>query len=179
LIDDWELWNRTDMNRIVMKKILCLLISLYSLSSCGQTKPSIRLVGVYADIKYPGNIPVDDNGNPMRSGPDTAFTMLVEAGKEAIKWGYVFYGNQVYTVIPSRIKKLPFEVKAKESGNKIRLKPAAGKQFWQLELVPFTEYRKVPDTLRAGNFMLQVKYGKNSFRLVTGKFTEIDSPPSV
>jgi hypothetical protein len=168
-----------DPNNIVMKKILCLLINLYSLSSCAQSKPSIRIVDMYADIKFPGNIPVDDNGKPMKSGPDTAFTMLVEAGKDAIKWGYVFYGDQVYTVIPTRIKKLPFEMKAKESGNRIRLKPAAGKQFWQLELVPFTEYRKVPDTLRAGNFMLQVKYGKKSFRLVTNKFTEIDSPPAV
>jgi hypothetical protein len=162
-----------------MKKILCLVFSLYTLSSCAQTKPSIRIINVYADIKYPGNIPVDDNGKPLKSGPDTAFTMLVEAGKEAIKWGHVFYGNKVYTVIPTLIKKLPFEIITKESGKKTRLKPAAGKQFWHLELVPFDEYRKAPDTLRANNFMLQVKYGKNSFRLVTKNFVEIDTPPSV
>jgi hypothetical protein len=162
-----------------MKNILCLVFLLFALSSCAQTKPSVRIAAVYADIKYPGNIPVDDNGNPLKSGPDTAYTMLVEAGKETIKWGYVFYGNHVYTVIPTLIKKLPYEIKAKESGNKIRLRPAAGKKFWQLELVPFNEYRKAPDTLRANNFMLQVKYGKRSFRLVTDKVTEIETPPSV
>jgi hypothetical protein len=162
-----------------MKKMLCLVLCLYALSSCAQTKPSIRIVGVYADIKYPGNIPVDDNGRPMKSGPDTAFTMLVEAGKDALKWGYVFYGDHVYTAIPTLVKKLPFEIKAKETGKNIRLKPLAGKQFWQLELVPFNEYRKAPDTLRANNFMLQVKYGKNSFRLVKDGFTEIETPPSV
>lgn len=162
-----------------MKNILFLILSISALSSCAQTKPAIRIADVFADIKYPGNIPVDDNGQPLRSGPDTAFTMIVEAGKEPVKWGYVFYGNRVYTVIPTLVKKLPYEVKAKESGNKIRLRPGTGKKLWQLELVPFEEYRKPPDTLRRNNFMIQVKYGKNSFRLVTDKFVEIDSPPSV
>ena len=161
-----------------MRTFLFLVFSLYAVTGCAQSKPSIRIAGVFADIKYPGNIPVDDNGRPLKSGPDTAFHMVVETGKEAVKWGYVFYNDKVYTVIPTQLRK-PYEARAKESGGRTLIKPAKGKLLWQLELVPFNEYRKAPDTLRRNNFMLQVKYGKASFRLVKQGFIEIITPPSV
>ena len=161
-----------------MKTIFLLLLSFYTLAGCAQSKPSIRIAGVFADIKMPGNIPVDDNGRPLKSGPDTSFHMVVETGKDAVKWGYVFYNSKVYTVIATQHTK-PYVVMARESGKKTVIKAGNGKKLWQLELVPFNEYRKAPDTLRKNNFMLHVKYGKNSFRLVTDKFTEIVTPPAV
>lgn len=161
-----------------MKKYLFLLISIFALTGYAQTKPPVKILSALMEIKYPGNIPVDDNGRPMKSGPDTAYTLLVEAGKEKINWGFAYHNGQAYSVIATRVSRLPYGVKTKESGRTKTFRPAQGNSLWLLELVPYTAYKKIPVS-KEGSFLLQVKYGKNSFRLITEKVIEVDPLPSV
>jgi hypothetical protein len=172
------MYFKVDHKHFSMKKYLFVVISLLALTTYGQTKPPVKILSAFMEIKYPGNIPVDDNGRPLKAGPDTSYTILAEAGKEKSTWGYAYHNGNVYTVIASRVARLPYQVKAKETGRKKTFSPAKGNSLWLLELVPYDGYKKTP-VMKEGSFLIQLKYGKNSFRLVTEKIIEREGLPSV
>jgi hypothetical protein len=162
-----------------MRTILSIIFSFLALFTIAQKRPPVKLLRTLAEIKYPGNIPIDDNGQPLRSGPDTSFTMIIETGKENIKWGKAYYNSHVYTVIATLLKPTGYFVKEKGSAKTLKFKAAKGNQLWRLELVPYDAYKKIPAGLNKDEFMLQLLYGKKSLRLVRKSFTEIEAPPSV
>jgi hypothetical protein len=163
-----------------MKKLFVLILCCTAFFAFADSKPPVRILGVYFTARMPGNVPVDDNGNVMRPVRDTSFVMYVESGKEQIKWGKVWRNNRVYTVIATKISKLPHHPgKAKETGKRTSVTPAKGNVLWHLELVPFVKPAVIPNTIKNDSFLLQVNYGKRSFRISTDKITELIATPSV
>ena len=86
-----------------MKNLLLILFSTtFFLTGCAQTKTSIQNSYAYFRIFIPGNLPVDDNGNPLRGAdtmrviyietkgatkiqPDQLISPAINTGKDAVK----------------------------------------------------------------------------------------------
>ncbi|MGB8190363.1 MAG: hypothetical protein WCF67_00530 [Chitinophagaceae bacterium] len=105
------------------------------LSACAQTKTGIQNTYAYFSISFPGNIPVDENGNPLK-GPDTMRVIYIEtSGKAKPVIKSVQYGNVEFSAAVFAEEKYPVAIgKAQTSNQNIMLSPRKGNTLWRVEL---------------------------------------------
>ncbi len=164
------------MNKMIYTLIFCT--NFFALSSCAQTKNLIVRSDAYYVIPIPGNIPVDDNGNPLELKRDTVFTVYIEAKSSGIQWEKAWKNGRYFSIIPAVIKKSKVEVgETKTENKKIVLTPQKGNTLWQLELSDDNKHQKSPQSLLSGGILLKGKWNNQSsfFHKIT-RLTEMASP---
>jgi hypothetical protein len=129
--------------------------------SCAQTKQGIKNIYAYSSVRLPGNIPVEGDGTPTHTGPDTLNIIYIETGAEEIQWNYAWKNGKGYHIITNPVTQTPVDAGI-EKGNdkKIILTPAKGNKLWHLELVPDEKMKAAPKNIKRNVIQLQGKLGK-------------------
>lgn len=164
-----------------MRRLLFLLcFILITVSSCAQSKYGIKKITAFYALRTPGNIPVDENGKELYSGPDTIHTIYIEvSGKNTVKWEDAWKNNNYYTVISTKITQATFEAgMGKTANSRIIIKPAAGNTLWQLSLSPLETKPAKPAKALHDEIILQGKYNGKKVIQKISKQTELVLPPS-
>lgn len=157
-----------------MKRISLLLIAAaFFLPACAQTKKPVSYEGAFFRIQFPGNLPVDENGNPLR-GADTVRMMYLytqDPVRDAPKIQYVQYGNRLYsaTVFPAEFEQEKVIGTAKKTNAPVVLKPVKGRRYWQLELLPLNKFAKGKD----GVIVITGSFRGKKFTLTSNKEIEL------
>ena len=143
--------------------LLILLFFAVTMFSCAQGKHGIVSIRAYITERLPGNIPVDAQGEPLRHGPDSIYTVYVET-KEMITWDSAWMNGSRYAIEASQLTIFPVDAGTdKSTGQKILLRPADGNQLWLLTLD-----NVAPGTVPGGEkekegLRLRGRKGKKSF----------------
>jgi hypothetical protein len=164
----------------MLRQLFLLSFICIAISSCAQSKYGIKKITAFYALRTPGNIPVDENGRELYSGPDTVHTIYIEvSGKNIIKWEDAWKNNNFYTVISTKITQAAFEAGMEKTENsKVIIKPAAGNTLWQLSLSPSeTKTAKPPKSLE-NEIILQGKYNGKKIIQKINKLIELVLPPS-
>lgn len=115
--------------------LLLLLLPVYW--ACAQSKPVIRKTYGYYSERLPGNIPVDQQGNPLPGfGPDTIYTFFADSKAAGIIWDTAWIGEKAYTIVAEKIRLNSIEAGIEKSnGQPIVIKAGNGGILWRLDLV--------------------------------------------
>src|ERR1700750_819039 len=99
-----------------MKNLLLIIsMSVVGWSACAQSS-AVKKVYVFLQERMPGNIPVDDNGKPLK-GVDTLHFIYMEcSGKAKPVINEVWIGNKCFTADMEAADKLPGKLKS-QKGN--------------------------------------------------------------
>jgi hypothetical protein len=120
-----------------MRNFVLLLSLFFFLNACSQTKTGIRKTYAFFQVSFPGNIPVDDNGNPMKGADTLRFVYIETSGRQAPTISSAQYNNTTYSASVFPAEKVPVTAGTKKgSDQKIIIKPAAGNSLWRIELTP-------------------------------------------
>jgi hypothetical protein len=165
-----------------MKYGLIIFTCLFciSIASSSQSNYGIRRTDAFFTEHMPGNIRVDDNGQPVFHGPDTITTIYIETTGSPIKWIAAWKDGKSFSVIATAINERPFEVGVNKINNKkIILKPRKGNKLWLLQLEKKETSSKPPVKTKRGEIILQGRSGGKLFIQKINSQTELDSLPSV
>jgi hypothetical protein len=163
----------------MLRQLFLLSFVLIALSSCAQSKYSIKKITAFYALRTPGNIAVDEKGNELYSGPDTIHTIYIEvSGKNTVKWEDAWKNNNYYTLISTKITQAIFEAGMDKNSNKVILKPATGNTLWQLSLSPSETKTSKPGKGVANEIIIQGKYNGKKIIQKISKLTELVLPPS-
>jgi len=157
---------------------MCLVVTV--LTSCAQTKYSIKKIYAFSVEHLPGNIPVDPNGKSLYRGPDTLNTVFIELQGEAVHWNTAWKNGKVYNIDSSPVTGDVHEIgQEKVSGKKVIIQPAKGNRLFRLELVPTDRKIKSPMSVLPGQILIKGKAGnKVILRKITDQ-VELVPIPSV
>ena len=141
-----------------------LVLILLGVAACAQEKYGIKNVQLFSRVHMPGNIPVNEKGEPLM-GPDTAYSIVVETTGKPVQWKTAYTKNRVYTIVPSLVSKWPYDAGTNDAtGQRILLSPAKGNQLWLLELTPAEAGSTRRPTIASPDMMLlQGKTGNKTF----------------
>jgi hypothetical protein len=164
----------------MLRQLFLLSFILIAVSSCcAQSKYGIKRITAFYALRTPGNIPVDENGRELYSGPDTIHTIYIEvSGKNTVKWEDAWKNNNYYTVISTKITQVTFEAGMDKNSNKVILKPATGNTLWQLSLSPSEIKMTKPAKAFQDEIILLGKYNGKKIIQKISKLTELVLPPS-
>jgi hypothetical protein len=123
----------------MQKLIQSLVLTIFCLFSfCGYTQTKYGIVRFHAFVQESagGNIPVDENGNPMHSGIHTNHFLFAETtGKTLPKFDTVYTNDRVYSVQAVEIKSGKKSIgKLKDAIKSTQLIAKRGNRLWQLVL---------------------------------------------
>jgi hypothetical protein len=143
--------------------IVFLLILCAGNAGAQSTGPIIKSHAFYSVIT-PGNIPVDEEGNPRPVHPDTLVQIYVETKGEGLKWKYAWKNGKTYTVTAEPIDKKRIVV-GHTAYNKagITLNAGEGNKLWLLVLQPAPKEIKSPFKLKAGELIIQGLHKNKKF----------------
>jgi hypothetical protein len=154
-------------------KNLLLILSLstsFVLTGCAQTKTSVQSTYAFFRTFIPGNLPVDDNGNPLR-GPYPVRIIYIETrGPATPQIESVQHGDNMFSASVFAEEKVPVVVGiGKASGKTVVINPRKGHKLWRIELTPTTEMRRSASNKITVTGMLS---GKKFTRIIS-KETEL------
>jgi hypothetical protein len=157
-----------------------LVLFLKGFISCSQERYGIRKISAFFTEKFPGNIPVDENGKSLFNGPDTLITIYVEISGKGPEWKTAWANDKCYTVYSSLVSQTPYEAgtKAKDD-KKVILKPATGNKLWQLTLQKVDQTNQVPRKIKPGEILLSGKYLKKTIFRKLDSLVQLTTFPSV
>ena len=115
-----------------MKILLVFLCAAMSVTGCTQPKTGTERAHVFVQYSFPGNIPVDEAGNP-ETGTDTVYQVYLEIMKTAPDIRYVTLNGRRYHAVPVQIDEVEVGKRARD-GQMIILRPGTGLTLWQLDL---------------------------------------------
>ncbi len=159
-----------------MRLNLVFLAIIFSISmqSCSQTNKVVRKSIAYRSVRNAGTIAVDDNGNPISSGIDTAFVVYVETGSRKMVWESAEYNGNKYSIAPVIAAERPVIVGInKKTGEQLKFIPDAGNTVWKLELL---SGQPIGIATQKGVILLKGKYGNSAFLYTIKKLTEVQLP---
>lgn len=120
-----------------------LLMTAFGLSASVQMQAQVNGVHqwhAFYTVQYKGNIPVDENGNPMDDGIDTAYTILAEvlpADTANLQFTKIFLRHQWWSVGRRTVTEKPLTIGYDRERNKaISIAPTSGRLFLQLYASP-------------------------------------------
>ena len=131
------------MKRIVAFKTICgkdlfllTLISNFFFNSCAQSIHGIKEARAFYQQQFTGTVAVDDNGNQITPGTDTARWIYVETkGKEMPSIDTVSFYGSLYTTSISLVENRSVILGTKKNTNEeVKLEPASGNEIWKIEL---------------------------------------------
>ena len=160
-----------------MKNILIFVMLGVSLAGCAQMNKSIVKANAYFTIPTPGNIPVDDNGNPRQIQPIKVYNVFMELKGQTPEWTGAWINEKFYTLIPLPIKEQKAIIgKRKDNDQKIMMEAAAGNILLQFELAPNEALHKPPQTLKPNELLLAGKWKGKPFYYKISNIIELASP---
>jgi hypothetical protein len=164
-----------------MKKNIAIVLLALPLFVFSQTDYGIKKVRAYYEERMPGNIPVGEDGKPLRKYPIVTHLIYVETTPKAnIKWMNAWKNGRAFSITTTQITQLPFEVgKKKLNEEKIELKVSKGNKLWQLQLAESADKIKCPLKANSTEIILQGIYkGKKIYKRIASE-TELYVIPSV
>jgi hypothetical protein len=142
-----------------MKNIFLISFSLLHLSLFSQKNNGVIHIYAYYEQHMPGNIRVDEKGEPIQKGSSFVDLIYVETSSDEIKWDTGWKNGKTFSINTILITQVPYEVGRKKSNReKIILTPAKGNQLWQLELQPAEQPKISPIKAKKGEIILKGKY---------------------
>jgi hypothetical protein len=164
-----------------MKKNITTLLLALPLFVLSQTDYGIKKIRAYYEEHMPGNIPVGEDGRPLRKYPVVTHLVYVETTPKAtIKWTNAWKNGKTFSITTTEIKQLPFEVgKKKINEEKIVFNVSKGNKLWQLQLDESANKIKCPLKANSTEIILQGIYkGKKIYKRIASE-TELYVIPSV
>jgi hypothetical protein len=148
--------------------------------ACAQTKYGIKHIYAFSTEQFPGNIAVDEKGNPLHSGADTLNTIYMETGGLPVQWNTAWKNGKTYSVAMRQITSLPFDAGRIRGGNdSVILTVEKGNQLWRIDLLPAEQDISIPQKIKPGEILLRGKYGSRAvFRKMSMK-AQLQSIPAV
>src|SRR6266498_1934596 len=99
------------LSHISMKMKLTFLFAalLPFAATFAQTSYGIKKIYAYYEEHMPGNIPVDENGNPRKKYPIIAHRIFVETiSKTKIEWETAWKDGKTFSISTTEINQFPF-----------------------------------------------------------------------
>jgi hypothetical protein len=146
-----------------------------------QSTYGIKKVHAYYEEHMPGNIPVGEDGQPVKKYPVVVHHIFIETGsKTKIQWKTAWKDGKSYSVSTIEVTASPVVLgKEKISEKEVVLKPSKGNKLWKLELNTQNKMTKSPLKAKAGEIILQGIYnGKKIYKRIE-KEIELYTPLSV
>jgi len=154
--------------------------SLFNIISCAQAKYGIKKVDAFFRENQPGNIRMDEQHNPINSGPDTVYSIYLETKDVAIKWVGAWKNGKPYSIVSTAIDETPYQVGVdKLSNQNVILEPVAGNKLWQLQLEPTENKSKPPVKTTTDEIIIKGKAGKKTIIQRIYSQVELTTIPSV
>lgn len=155
-----------------MKKLLLILVSsAFLLTGCAQTKTTIQNTYAFFRIFIPGNLPVDDNGNPLRGTYPVRIIYIETRGPATPDIESVQHGDNMFDASVFAEEKVPVVVgTSKSTGKNVIITPRKGNKLWRVELTPTTEMRRSANN----NITIMGKLSGKRFTRVISKETELE-----
>lgn len=154
---------------------------LSALIACAQSKSLIKNSYGFFVFQYPGNVPVDENGN-VRPGfrGDTTYTVYLESSKNNIVWDTAYIGNQVYSVLTTPVQANQVEAgQSKNDKQKIIIKPHHGNQLFNLDFI-LIDGAQIPNNRKVNHPILLIGiYNGKRIELSIEKLIELYTPDAV
>lgn len=165
-----------------MKTKFALLSAIVFLSiTCFAQNYGIKKIYAYYEEHMPGNIPVGEDGRPMKKYPIVVHKIFVEAtAKTKIDWKNAWKDGKSYNVSAIEITQLPYNVgKEKISQKEVKINISKENKLWELELAQQTKTTSSPLKAKSGEIILGgIFNGKKIYKRIN-KETELYIPPSV
>ncbi|RYZ24002.1 MAG: hypothetical protein EOO16_02735 [Chitinophagaceae bacterium] len=157
-----------------------LLAAVLLFSPGAQAQCGTRNTQAFLRVIFPGTIPVDDSGQPLRQGPDSTYTVYLESASKNVADGYAWVNGKAYAAHPFRQDAAEVIGKAKRSGEPVRINAATGNYAqWRIELTPLRSKMKAPAKAGANQVLLQLKMAGKKCTQTIRRITELSVPPSV
>jgi hypothetical protein len=144
-----------------MKYFLISGLLMIHFVSQGQKKYGVINVYAFCSVQTPGNIPVDKDGNPMDSGPDTLYRVYLEANKsnDPIQWKFAWIHDKTYRLVSRMAETTVLEIGLnKTSHERIIIKASSGNVLWNLQLLSAEKAITQPLKAQSGEMILQGLY---------------------
>jgi len=154
---------------------------LLSAATFSQTSYGIKKVYAYYEEHMPGNIPVGEDGKPLKKYPTITHHIFVETtSKTKITWKTAWKDGKTYSISTTQVTQFPVALgKKKTNEEEITINPSKGNKLWQLQLNAQQKTTKCPVKIKAGEIILQGLYnGKNIYKKID-KEIELYVIPSV
>src|SRR5947209_7677195 len=90
-----------------MKTILAAAFIMAAYCSCAQQRLGIEKIYAFRQLRIPGNIPVDDQGNVQGSGPDTVTYIYIETTGSVPQCKRAVINGKVYEASAALIDPTP------------------------------------------------------------------------
>ena len=164
-----------------MKFTFLLAGLLLSAAAFSQASNGIKKIYAYYEEHMPGNIPVGEDGKPLKKYPTITHHIFVETtSKTKILWKTAWKDGKTYSVSTTQITQFPVALgKKKIDEEEVTISPSKGNKLWQLQLKGEQKTTKCPVKIKAGEIILQGLYnGKNIYKKID-KEIELYVIPSV
>jgi hypothetical protein len=113
-----------------------ITIMLFLLPACAQTQTILQKSQAFYTIKLPGNIMVDESGQPVNAGPRIERILYIEVSSklqpqvEAVLYNGVTYNASIFLEDQS-----PVTIgKLKTNGKTVLFQPRKGNRIWRIEV---------------------------------------------
>ena|SRR6185369_6221572 len=154
---------------------------LFSASLFAQTNYGIKKIYAYYEEHMPGNIPVGEDGKPLKKYPTVIHHVFIETtAKTKIDWKTAWKDGKSFSITKTEMTSFPVELGKEKSGEKeVRISPVKGNKLWQLQLNLQDKTTKSPIKAKEGEIILQGIYnGKKIYKRIE-KEIELYVIPSV
>jgi hypothetical protein len=120
-----------------MKKIISTLLLLFFIANIFAQKPcSILSANAFYSIVMPGNMPVDENGNPRKVKPNYSRTIFISSNcSVAPVVNKVMYDNISAPFFIEKAKKEEVSNLMDDMNNKIKLNVSTSSFLWKISIV--------------------------------------------
>jgi hypothetical protein len=120
-----------------MKKIINTLLLLFFIIHTKAQKPcSILSANAFYSIVMPGNMPVDENGNPRKLKPNYSRTIFISSNcNTAPVVSKVFYDNIFAPFFIEKAKNEEVSNLMDDMNNKIKLNVSKSSFLWKISIV--------------------------------------------
>gem|GEM_PF-6304732 len=151
----------------MLKRLLFLLLfcgcAAYSFAQCG-----LRNLRAFRGIQSPGNIAVDEQGNPMGRAHDTTYMVFLEGKVKRIDGGYAWLGKRRFEVLAEPLpQRSVVPGRDPVSGKEISISATGSNKLWRLALAPAIRRRPVPERVPSGTLLLELRVeGKSCLRKI-------------
>jgi hypothetical protein len=166
---------------MIIRMIALCLLAGFGCISTAQAQCGTRNARAFLEVRFPGNIPVDENRQPIGRRVDSTFTVYLESLNRNIN-GSAWIGGRLYNLVASPVDaEAAIELGSeKVSGDKVTLsKVPARWTLWRLELQPAARNKKAPAKAGAHQVLLQLNAGGKKCNQIIRSVTELAVTPSV
>jgi hypothetical protein len=166
-----------------VKKIFGFLLQICCLflvvPACGQANQNVVKLHAFIMETVEGNIPVDEKGEPVKSGVDHLHFIFAETtGKVLPQWNVVYTRYGVFTVQPEKIDSATFTVgKKKNSSEMAKVSARRGNQLWQFNLIPMKARTPgdIAEMLKSNAVVVVVEFKGEQYKHKIAKATELET----